>query len=98
MSKAQEEKRMYDSLKLVAKRKREEQIDRDTHDHDLTYENEQSMVTIPLMDAILKFCEENDIDPSSVGSLINKSLKEKIQLEAEKLNLIEKSSTATLPL
>jgi hypothetical protein len=50
------------------------------------------------MDAILKFCEENDIDPSSVGSLINKSLKEKIQLEAEKLNLIEKSSTATLPL
>ena len=53
---------------------------------------------ISYMDAILKFCEENDIDPSSVGSLINKSLKEKIQLEAEKLNLIEKSSTATLPL
>ena len=24
------------------------QIDRDTHDHDMTYENEQSMVTIPL--------------------------------------------------
>ena len=24
------------------------QIDRDTHDHDITYENEQSMVTIPL--------------------------------------------------
>ena len=23
-------------------------IDRDTHDHDLTYENEQSRVTIPL--------------------------------------------------
>ena len=53
---------------------------------------------IPYMDAILKFCEDNEIDPSSVGSLINKSLKEKIQLEAEKLNLIEKSSTATLPL
>tara|TARA_B100000214_G_scaffold263844_1_gene195240 strand:+ start:537 stop:740 length:204 start_codon:yes stop_codon:yes gene_type:complete len=25
-----------------------ESIDRDTHDHDMTYENEQSMVTIPL--------------------------------------------------
>ena len=25
-----------------------ENIDRDTHDHDMTYENEQSMVTIPL--------------------------------------------------
>ena len=48
MSKAQEEKRMFDSLKIIAKKKREEQIDRDTHDHDLTYENEQSMVTIPL--------------------------------------------------
>ena len=26
----------------------ESEIDRDTHDHDMTYENEQSMVTIPL--------------------------------------------------
>ena len=26
----------------------DENIDRDTHDHDLTYENEQSTVTIPL--------------------------------------------------
>ena len=25
-----------------------EPYDRDTHDHDMTYENEQSMVTIPL--------------------------------------------------
>ena len=48
MSKAQEEKRMFDSLKIIAKKKREEQIDRDTHDHDLTYENEQSTVTILL--------------------------------------------------
>ena len=64
----------------------------------LTIESIVKDKRISYMDAILKFCEENDIDPSSVGSLINKSLKEKIQLEAEKLNLIEKSSTATLPL
>jgi|MGYP000660175792 KaiC/GvpD/RAD55 family RecA-like ATPase len=64
----------------------------------LTIESMVKEKRISYMDAILKFCEENDIDPSSVGSLINKSLKEKIQLEAEKLNLIEKSSTATLPL
>ena len=63
----------------------------------LTIESIVKEKRISYMDAILKFCEENDIDPSSVGSLINKSLKEKIQLEAEKLNLIEKSSTATLP-
>ena len=53
---------------------------------------------IGYMDAVLKYCEDNDIDTASVGPLINKSLKEKLQLEAEKLNLIEKSSTATLPL
>ena len=64
----------------------------------LTIESIVKEKRISYMDAILKFCEENDIDPSSVGSHINKSLKEKIQLEAEKLNLIEKSSTATLPL
>ena len=64
----------------------------------LTIESIVKEKRISYMDAFLKFCEENDIDPSSVGSLINKSLKEKIQLEAEKLNLIEKSSTATLPL
>ena len=64
----------------------------------LTIESIVKEKRISYMDAILKFCEENDIDPSSVGSLINKSLKEKIQLEAEKLNLFEKSSTETLPL
>ena len=53
---------------------------------------------ISYLDAVLHYCENNDIDTASVGPLINKSLKEKIQLEAEKLNLIEKSSTATLPL
>ena len=59
-----------------------------------------TFVVIALATAIIgaKFCEENDIDTASVGPLINKSLKEKLQLEAEKLNLIEKSSTATLPL
>ena len=53
---------------------------------------------IPYMDAVIKFCEENDLDTATVAPLINKSLKEKIQLEAEKLNLVEKSSTATLPI
>ena len=46
----------------------------------------------------LKYCEENDIDTASVGPLINKSLKEKIKEEAEKLNLVERSSTAILPI
>ena len=50
------------------------------------------------MDAVLEYCKENDIDTASVGPLINKALKKKIKEEAEKLNLVEKSSTAILPI
>ena len=53
---------------------------------------------ITYMDAVISYCEKNDIDPSSIGPLVNKSLKEKIKEEAEKLNLVEKSSTAVLPI
>jgi len=53
---------------------------------------------ITYMDAVVSYCEKNDIDPSSIGPLVNKSLKEKIKEEAEKLNLVEKSSTAVLPI
>jgi len=53
---------------------------------------------IPYLDAVVKYCDENGIDTATVGPLINKQLKEKIQREAEKLNLVEKSSTAVLPI
>ena len=53
---------------------------------------------ISYLDAVLHYCEDNDIDTASVGPLINKSLKEKIKEEAEKLNLVERSSTAILPI
>ena len=52
---------------------------------------------ISYMDAVVLYCEDNYIDTGTISSLINKSLKEKIQMEAEKLNLVEKSGTATLP-
>ena len=52
---------------------------------------------ISYMDAVVLYCEDNDVDTGTISSLINKSLKEKIQMEAEKLNLVEKSGTATLP-
>ena len=53
---------------------------------------------ITYLDAAVKYCDENEIDTATVGPLINKQLKEKIQREAEKLNLVEKSSTAVLPI
>jgi hypothetical protein len=50
---------------------------------------------ISYMDAVLKYCEDNEIDPSTVGSLISKPLKDKITIEAQNLNYLPK--TGQLP-
>jgi hypothetical protein len=50
------------------------------------------------IDAIVLFCEKNNIDVESVPKLISKPLKEKIKYEAMQLNFLKKSSRAKLPL
>ena len=52
---------------------------------------------ITYMDAILWYCEQNKIEVESVGRLISKALKEKIQVEASKANLIKIEQTGKLP-
>ena len=52
---------------------------------------------ITYMDAIIWYCEENKIEVESVGRLISKALKEKIQVEASKANLINVEQTGKLP-
>ena len=49
-------------------------IDRDTHDHDMTYENEQSMVTIPLREYDKLKEQSNYITDPSLISIIDKRL------------------------
>ena len=49
---------------------------------------------MPYMDAILHFCKEKDVDPSTVGRLVSKSLKEKIKAEALELRMLKGSSSA----
>ena len=51
---------------------------------------------ISYMDAILKYCEENELDPGTVAPMITKTLKDKITIEAQNLNYIPK--TGQLPL
>ena len=47
-----------------------DEIDRDTHDHDMTYENEQSMVTIPLKEYDKLKEQSNYItDPTLISSI-----------------------------
>jgi len=49
------------------------------------------------MEAIISYCEDADIDVESIKSLVNKSLKEKIQCEAEELNYFRRKA-GKLPL
>ena len=51
---------------------------------------------ISYMDACLLYCEENNVEPESLGRLVNKALKQKIQFEAENLHFLQKSSTLPL--
>ena len=53
-------------------KKFENVIDRDTHDHDMTYENEQSMVTIPLREYDKLKEQSNYITDPSLISIIDK--------------------------
>lgn len=48
------------------------------------------------IDAIVFFCEKNNIDIESVPKLISKPLKEKIKCEAMELNFLKKTSRARL--
>ena len=52
---------------------------------------------ITYMDAIIWYCEQNQIEVESVGRLISKALKETIQVEASKQNLIKVEATGKLP-
>ena len=47
-------------------------VDRDTHDHDLTYENEQSTVTIPLKEYDKLKQQSSYITDPSLISVIDK--------------------------
>ena len=47
-------------------------IDRDTHDHDMTYENEQSMVTIPLKEYDKLKEQKNYITDPNLIAVIDK--------------------------
>ena len=50
------------------------------------------------IDAIVYFCDNNNIDVESVPKLISKPLKEKIKYEAQELNFLKRSSRAKLPI
>jgi hypothetical protein len=50
------------------------------------------------IDAIVHFCESNEIEIDTVSKLISKPLKEKLKFDAQKLNFMKKTSKAKLML
>jgi hypothetical protein len=48
------------------------------------------------MDAVLDYCEKNEVEPDTVGRLISKGLKEKIEANARDLHFLPKH--AKLPI
>ncbi|SVE03344.1 uncharacterized protein METZ01_LOCUS456198 [marine metagenome] len=45
------------------------------------------------IDACLEYCKEKEIEPNSLGRLVNKALKQKIQMEAEQLHFLPKTNS-----
>ena len=52
---------------------------------------------VSYMDAVLQYCQDNVIDPSTVNPMINKNLKDKIKTEAINLRLVKDAKRGTLP-
>jgi len=52
---------------------------------------------ITYMDAIVWYCEENNIEIETTSRLISKSLKEKIQVEAMNANMLKVEKGGKLP-
>lgn len=50
------------------------------------------------IEAIVQYCEDNNLEIESVPKLLSKPLKERIRCEAIQLNCLRKSSRARLPL
>ena len=50
------------------------------------------------IDAIVQYCEDNEIEIESVGKLISRPLKEKLKGIATELNYLKKTSKGKLPL
>lgn len=45
------------------------------------------------LDAVLEYCKNNFLEPEDVAKLINKSLKDKIEMDFREANMLPKQAT-----
>jgi len=62
---------------------------RSPNEFSLYIENRVISDKIGYMDAIIQYCNDIDIDVEAVANLINQSLRDKIQVEAEEQNYMK---------
>lgn len=53
---------------------------------------------INYIDAIIHYCEQNNVELDAIPKIITKPLKEKIKNDAVQLNFLKKTTRAKLPL
>ena len=62
---------------------------RSPNEFSLYIEERVAKERIGYMDAIIDYCNTSDVDVDSIGNLVNASLKQKVQVEAEEQNMIK---------
>jgi len=67
-------------------------IFKNANDFCLHIEQIVSTSNINYMDAVLEYCKENYLEPEDVAKLINKSLKDKIEMDFRELNYLPKQA------
>ena len=58
----------------------------------MNIENLVKEKNITHMEAVLDYCKRNEVEPDTVGNLISKSLKEKIEANARDLNFLPRQA------
>ena len=67
-----------------------------TIDLNLTIEELVREKELSYMDAVLHYAQKSEIEPEAMAKMLNQSIKDKIEVEAQELHLLKK--TAKLPL
>ena len=57
-----------------------------------------SIEKLNYIDAIVHYCEVNELEVDSITKLVSKPLKEKLKWDATRLNFMKRTSRAKLPL
>jgi hypothetical protein len=65
-------------------------IFKNANDFSLYIEQIVSTSNTNYMDAVLEYCKENYLEPEDIAKLINKSLKDKIEMDFRELNYLPK--------